>query len=72
MLRHDGNDHSIGLEEARGWIAKLVGEGPTYYGLRNRSTELQQAITRSGDMAAAIDALALFGTPASQLARWSM
>jgi len=50
---------------ARDWLAKLLAEGPSFYNLRGRDTELQTALARNHDEAS-IAGLALLGTPISQ------
>ena len=52
-------------EVARGWIAEVLEKGPSYFNLRGRVGDVQQAlVTGGGDPMAS---LALLGTPASQL-----
>lgn len=55
---------------SRGWIGDLLratpGQGPRFYNLRGQGERLQAALVRGGFTAAAVDALALLGTPGSQ------
>ncbi|MEM9185000.1 MAG: HEAT repeat domain-containing protein [Planctomycetota bacterium] len=61
-------------ELARGRLADMLrapldpssADGPTYYNLRGRSSEIQQALGRAGYSGAALSVLGLLGTPASQ------
>ncbi|MEM6330585.1 MAG: hypothetical protein AAF790_10090, partial [Planctomycetota bacterium] len=49
---------------ARGWAVDVLRDGPAFYGLRDRSDALQQAVLNAAD---AQPLLAALGTPASQL-----
>lgn len=60
-------DRATRAKQSRQWITTLLTDGPTFYGLREDSAELQAALARTTDPATAIDALTLLGTPASQV-----
>lgn len=53
--------------EARGWIAGLLDEGPEFYALRSRADAVQFTLTSTRQSSDTIDALALLGTPESQV-----
>lgn len=54
-------------DTARGWIAKLLTDGPEFYALRSRADAVQFTLTSTRSSGDTTDALALLGTPASQV-----